>query len=133
MTLQQGAFSDEKDESLRAILAKLDSIDSDAGVTSLTNEDLTVLRRQLAEGQSVIRDTLDRLRQSQEEKEMVVRRKEELEERLATLEAEYEELLGKFGTVGGITHRLTSLCVPREDNSQRGGEPRGCHGYRGRS
>lgn len=95
MITQQGAFSDEKDESLRATLAKLDSIDSDAGVASLTAEDLTVLRRQLAEGQSVIRDTVDRLRQSQEEKEMVVRRKEEVEERLSTLETEYEELLGE--------------------------------------
>lgn len=55
-----------------------------------------MLRRQLAETHGSIRDTLERLRQSQEEKELVVRRKEEVEERLATLETEYEELLGKM-------------------------------------
>ncbi|KAG7092475.1 hypothetical protein E1B28_008827 [Marasmius oreades] len=88
----QGAFS-EKDEQLRSILIKLDNLDADG--TSLTSEDLTVIRRQLAEGQSLIRDTVDRLRQSQEENEMLVRRRDELESRVAALETEYEELLEK--------------------------------------
>lgn len=92
---QQGALTDEKEESLRATLAKLESIDSDSAAAALTAEDVTLLRRQLAETHSSIRDTLERLRQSQEEKELVVRRKEEVEERFATLETEYEELLGK--------------------------------------
>ncbi|KIO26249.1 hypothetical protein M407DRAFT_235490 [Tulasnella calospora MUT 4182] len=91
----QGALTDEKEESLRATLAKLESIDSDSAAAALTAEDVTLLRRQLAETHSSIRDTLERLRQSQEEKELVVRRKEEVEERLATLETEYEELLEK--------------------------------------
>lgn len=91
----QGALTDEKEESLRATLAKLESIDSDSAAAALTAEDITLLRRQLAETHSSIRDTLERLRQSQEEKELVVRRKEEVEERLATLETEYEELLEK--------------------------------------
>ncbi|TFY82627.1 hypothetical protein EWM64_g1390 [Hericium alpestre] len=90
----QGTFS-EKDEQLRQILAKLDTIDSDAGVAALTAEDITQIRRQLAEGQSLVRETVDRLRQRQEESDMVTRRKDELEGRLAALEAEYEELLEK--------------------------------------
>ncbi|KAJ7155943.1 kinesin heavy chain [Mycena crocata] len=87
----QGAFS-EKDEQLRAILGKLDTIDS-AG--SLSQEDLTAVRRQLSEGQNMIRETVDRLRQSQEENEMITRRRDELETRVAALETEYEELLEK--------------------------------------
>lgn len=92
--LQQGAFS-EKDEALRQILAKLDNIDSSAAVSTLTVEDLTAVRRQLSEGQSLVRETVDRLRQSQEENEMITRRRDELEGRIVALEAEYEELLEK--------------------------------------
>lgn len=55
---------------------------------------MVTARRQLTEAQSLVRETLDRLRQSQEENEMVTRRRDELEGRLSTLEAEYEELLG---------------------------------------
>lgn len=73
---------------------KLDSFDEDSGA-SLTAEDLTLLRRQLSESQSLIRETADRLRQSQEENELAVRRRDDVEQRLATLEAEYEELLEK--------------------------------------
>ncbi|KAJ7582684.1 kinesin heavy chain [Mycena floridula] len=88
----QGAFS-EKDEQLRLILNKLDNLDSPAG--SLTTDDLTAIRRQLADGQNLVRETVDRLRQSQEENEMIARRKDELESRVAALETEYEELLEK--------------------------------------
>ncbi|KAI0322238.1 kinesin heavy chain [Amylostereum chailletii] len=90
----QGTFS-EKDEQLRQILSKLDTIDNDAAVSTLTAEDVTHIRRHLAEGQSLVRDSVDRLRQKQEESDMVSRRKDELEGRLASLEAEYEELLEK--------------------------------------
>ncbi|KII88481.1 hypothetical protein PLICRDRAFT_41639 [Plicaturopsis crispa FD-325 SS-3] len=90
----QGAFS-EKDEQLRQILAKLDAIDGDSSAGPLTPEDLTAIRRQLSEGQSLVRDTVDRLRQSQEENEMITRRRDELESRMAALETEYEELLEK--------------------------------------
>ncbi|KAF8136371.1 kinesin heavy chain, partial [Boletus edulis] len=90
----QGAFS-EKDEQLRQLLAKLDAVDSEATISSLTVDDVVSARRQLTEAQSLVRETLDRLRQSQEEKEMIVRRRDELESRSATLEAEYEELLEK--------------------------------------
>ena len=43
----------------------------------------------------MIRDTVDRLRQSQEENDMMLRRRDELESRVAALETEYEELLEK--------------------------------------
>ncbi|KAG6850993.1 hypothetical protein H0H93_004480 [Arthromyces matolae] len=89
--IQQGAFS-EKDEQLRQILIKLDSIDS---AESLTTDDLTSIRRQLSESQGIIRETVDRLRQSQEENEIATRRRDELEARVAALETEYEELLEK--------------------------------------
>ncbi|KAF5391249.1 hypothetical protein D9757_001869 [Collybiopsis confluens] len=80
----QGTFS-EKDEQLRSLLAKLDSIDTDG--SALTSDDMTSIRRHLAEGQSLIRDT--------EENEMISRRRDELESRVTTLETEYEELLEK--------------------------------------
>lgn len=78
---------------MRSLLAKLDTIDTDGSV--LTSDDLTAIRRQLTEGQSLVRDTIDRLRQSQEENELITRRRDELESRVATLETEYEELLGE--------------------------------------
>lgn len=64
-------------------------------MSSLTAEDVTLLRRQLVEGQSIMRDTAENLRLTQEEYEMVSRRRDEIEGRLASLETEYEELLGK--------------------------------------
>lgn len=88
---QQGAFS-EKDEQLREVIAKLDTLDADMGPLSF--EEVTFIRRQLAEGQILVRESVDRLRQSQEENEMIMRRREEVEQRLGALEAEYEELLG---------------------------------------
>jgi kinesin family protein 5 len=113
--LQQGTFS-EKDDQLRQILAKLDAIDSDSAVSTLKAEDITQIRRQLAEGQSVMRDTVDRLRQKQEENEMVARRKDEIEGRLAALETEYEELLGNETIIR--SHRGCSRA--RRENHSRG-------------
>jgi kinesin family protein 5 len=107
---QQGAFS-EKDEQLRTMLMKLDSIDAQ---NSLTSEDLTIIRRQLSEGQAMVRETVDRLRQSQEENEMIMRRRDELESRVAGLEAEYEELLGGSAS-WTINRRLTT---PHRENHQ---------------
>jgi kinesin family protein 5 len=79
---------------MRRIITKLDAIESDPEASSLTAEDVTQIRRQLAEGQSLVRETVDRLRQKQEESDLIARRKDELESRLSTLETEYEELLG---------------------------------------
>ncbi|KAK7693379.1 hypothetical protein QCA50_002947 [Cerrena zonata] len=90
----QGTFS-EKDEQLRQLLAKLDTIDNDASLSTLSHDDIVAIRRQLVDGQALIRETVDRLRQSQEENEMHTRRRDELESRVSGLEAEYEELLEK--------------------------------------
>lgn len=90
----QGTFS-EKDEALRALLVKLDSTDAENIASSLSSDDLVLIRRQLSEGQSLVRETVERLRQSQEENEILTRRRDEVESRLAALEAEYEELLEK--------------------------------------
>ncbi|KAL4253131.1 TRAFAC class myosin-kinesin ATPase superfamily protein [Abortiporus biennis] len=90
----QGTFS-EKDEQLRQILTKLDAIDNDSAISSLSHEDIITVRRQLTESQALIRETVDRLRQSQEENEMHSRRRDELESRIQALETEYEELLEK--------------------------------------
>lgn len=75
-------------------MAKLDAVENDAAVSSLSHGDIVTVRRQLAEGQALIRETVDRLRQTQEENEMHTRRRDELEGRIANLESEYEELLG---------------------------------------
>lgn len=90
---QQGAFS-EKDEQLRQILVKLDNMDN-GSTEDLSSEDFTAIRRQLSEGQNLLRETVERLRQSQEENDMMARRRDELEARVTTLETDYEELLGK--------------------------------------
>ncbi|KAL9715167.1 hypothetical protein Ac2012v2_001828 [Leucoagaricus gongylophorus] len=90
---QQGAFS-EKDEQLRQLLTKLDNMNNEAAET-LSSDDLIAIRRQLAENQTVLRETFDRLRQSQEETEMAVRRRDELNARVTQLETDYEELLEK--------------------------------------
>ena len=95
--LQQGTFS-EKDEQLRQILAKLDAIDSDESVATLTHDDIVSIRRRMGDTQGLIRETVDRLRQVQEENEMHQRRRDELEARISSLETEYEELLGPYWT-----------------------------------
>lgn len=113
--LQQGTFS-EKDEQLRQLLTKLDTIDNESGVSSLSVEDVTALRRQLQDGQNLIRETVDRLRQTQEESEMSMRRRDEVEARLAALEAEYEELLGMENS---ISKRLDLIFVQRKPSTTR--------------
>lgn len=98
---------------MRQLLAKLDVIDNESGISSLTVEDVTNLRRQLQDGQTLMRETLDRLRHTQEESQMTTRRRDEVEARLATLETEYEELLGMFQTFYSI--HSDGFC--RENNS----------------
>ena len=93
-------------------MAKLDTIDDADSISSLSLDDVVSVRRQLAEGQSLLRETIDRLRQSQEENEMHTRRRDELESRISALEAEYEELLGTHNLLcndniadyGHVTH-----------------------------
>ena len=92
---------------MRHILAKLDAIDSDEAVSTLTTEDIVSLRRRVGDTQTLIRETVDRLRQVQEENEMHQRRRDELESRISGLEAEYEELLGSSS---GVSDALMMIC-----------------------
>ncbi|KAH9946031.1 kinesin heavy chain [Epithele typhae] len=108
----QGTFS-EKDEQLRAILAKLDAIDNDEGVSSLTHEDIVSLRRRVGDTQTLVRETVDRLRQVQEENEMHQRRRDELEARISSLETEYEELLEK--TIHDEENKLETQYAAKRD------------------
>ncbi|KAK2466900.1 hypothetical protein APHAL10511_001158 [Amanita phalloides] len=87
----QGAFS-EKDEQLRQLVLKLDNMETPK---FLNAEDMTAIRRQLIDGQHVLKETTDKLRQLQKEHEAVSRKKDEIEARYMTLEVEYEELLEK--------------------------------------
>ena len=89
----QGGMS-EKEAEIRASLARLDeAVSSDR---PLSQDDISVLRRQLEDSHVLVREQTDRSKQVQEENEILMRRKDELEGRLATLETEYEELLGPF-------------------------------------
>ncbi len=63
-----------------------------------------------------MRETVDRLRQSQEENEIITRRRDELEGRVMTLETEYEELLGTQ-RVNPRFARTDYFYLYREDNS----------------
>lgn len=84
----QGAFS-EKDEQLRQLVLKLDSTET------LTSEDMTTIRRQLVDGQHLLKENTDKLRQLQRDYEVMARKKDEIDTRYGTLEVEYEELLEK--------------------------------------
>lgn len=103
----EGTLS-EKEDAIRVTLAKLNAVDPDDPSTALTHEDVTLLHRQLSEGQALLRDSHDRLRQTQEEADMVNRRREEVEQRLGSLEAEYEELLGQYDSRSGSWAAETS-------------------------
>ncbi|KAM0789248.1 hypothetical protein ACM66B_000091 [Microbotryomycetes sp. NB124-2] len=82
----------EKEAEMRASLAKLDAAVVDG---KLSPEDVTRLRRQLEDSHMMVREQQNRSKQVQESNEILQRRKDELEARLATLEAEYETLLDK--------------------------------------
>ena len=72
-------------------MSRLENTEDGSGLSA---DDITLIRRQFAEGQSVLKDTLERLRLTQEDTDITKRRRDEAESRLAALEAEYEELLG---------------------------------------
>lgn len=84
----------EKEAEIRASLARLDeAVSADR---ALSQEDLALLRRQLEESHILVREQQDKSKQVHEENEILTRRKDELEQRLAALETEYEELLGEW-------------------------------------
>lgn len=92
-----GTFSQKEDE-IRATLQKLDEV-SDSQ-TTLSLDDITRLRKQLMESQLFAREQSERARQTAEDYEALARRKDELENRVASLEQECEELLDKAGMDG---------------------------------
>ncbi|GAA5981651.1 hypothetical protein JCM11641_003933 [Rhodosporidiobolus odoratus] len=90
--LNAGGMS-EKEAEIRASLARLDdAVQSDK---PLSPEDIAMLRRQLEDSSVSVREQQDRSKQVQEVNDLLLRRRDELEQRLATLEQEYEELLDK--------------------------------------
>lgn len=89
-----GIVSD-KEEQIRESLAKLELASQEAGSNGLSADDISTLREQLLESQTLVREQHERVRQAQEENELLVARRDEMETRLAQLEAEYEELLDK--------------------------------------
>jgi len=83
----------EKEEQIRQSLAKLDQAAEVKG--GLTQDDISTLREQILESQILVREQNERVRQAMEENDLLMTRREEMETRLTTLEAEYEELLDK--------------------------------------
>ncbi|GAA6052189.1 hypothetical protein JCM3770_000787 [Rhodotorula araucariae] len=90
--LAAGGLS-EKEAEIRASLARLD--EAAHADKPLSVDDLATLRRQLEDSSISLREHQDRAKQVGDENEMLTRRRDELEARLATLEQEYEELLDK--------------------------------------
>ncbi|KAN0061730.1 hypothetical protein ACQY0O_005722 [Thecaphora frezii] len=87
----------EKEEQIRETLSKLENAGAigDGSAGGLSADDLSTLREQLLESQTLVREQQGRVRRIQEENELLLKRRDEVEARLATLEAEYEELLEK--------------------------------------
>ncbi|EOR00386.1 hypothetical protein E3P92_03481 [Wallemia ichthyophaga] len=87
----------EKDDVLRDLVSKIDSIDNDERLSggTLTSDDLSAIRRQLLESQSLARESQDKLRNSEHDNQTLVIKREEVESRLHGLESEFEELLEK--------------------------------------
>lgn len=83
----------EKEEQIRLSLAKLDQAAEVKG--ALTQDDISTLREQILESQILVREQSERVKQAVQENELLMTRRDEMEVRLATLEAEYEELLDK--------------------------------------
>lgn len=87
-----GTAATEKEAELREMLKELE--DGADGDRSLHGDDLIRVRGHLADGLVLMREQQDRVKQLSTENEMLTRRRDELESRLTTVEAEYEELLG---------------------------------------
>ncbi|UZJ54529.1 hypothetical protein CBS101457_003849 [Exobasidium rhododendri] len=83
----------EKEEQIRQSLAKLDIAADVKG--GLSQDDISTLREQILESQILVREQNERVKQAVEENDLLLTRRDEMEIRLATLEAEYEELLDK--------------------------------------
>lgn len=74
-------------------MARLDEVVNSE--RSLSSDDISVIRRQLEDSSTLVFEQATKSKQIAEENEILLRRREELESRLTTVEAEYEELLDK--------------------------------------
>lgn len=108
----------EKEAEIRASLARLD--DAVSADRALSQEDLALLRRQLEESQVLVREQQDKSKQVHEENDILTRRKDELEQRVATLETEYEELLGAFTRACSSPYLALMLRLPARRQSDPG-------------
>ncbi|CAD6884217.1 unnamed protein product [Tilletia laevis] len=86
----------EKEESIRDTLSKLEKLSLDGSTGTLSADDLSTVREQLLESQSLLREQQERYRQTQQENELLAQRHTEVNTRYVTLEADYEELLEKM-------------------------------------
>ncbi len=84
----------KKEQQIRDTILKLETIGSDNNAT-LTMEELSTLRRELADSKSLVTQHEQTISELHYENEHLTRKRDELEIRLTTLELEYEELLGK--------------------------------------
>lgn len=97
----------ERETEIRATLARLDeAAHSDK---PLSPDDLATLRRQLEDATVSLREQQDKSKQVHDENDLLSRRRDELEQRLSTLEQEYEELLGTW---------ISALCVCTSPHSK---------------
>lgn len=99
-----GTFS-QKEEEIRATLLKLD--EASDSQTTLSPEDIVKLRKQLTESQLFAREQSEKARQTTEDYEVLLQRKEELESRVTALEQECEELLDKAALDGSDDVRVS--------------------------
>lgn len=83
----------EAENDIRAALTRLE--EAAQSNKPLSSEELSALRRQLEDSSLSLREQSERSKQVHEENAHLAKRRDELEQRLATLEQEYEELLDK--------------------------------------
>lgn len=89
----------EKEEQIRETLAKLENLSlsskdgGSGGGGQLSPEDLNLLKEQLLESQTLVKEHEERIKLTLEENELLNQRREEIENRLFNLESQYDKLL----------------------------------------
>lgn len=87
-----GAFT-ALEQQVRESLSKLDLVAGDKG--NLSSEDIAKIKGLFDDSQSVARENTERAQQAEEQNKLLAQSRDELEDRFAKLEAEYDELLDK--------------------------------------
>jgi len=85
-----GELFSDNEQSIRGVIEYIDSL-QDAG--SMSIEDLKDLRKRLLEAQGIVRQAEISVNQSAEQEDVALLRREQLEQRLASLQREYEAVL----------------------------------------